>query len=82
MPVKIDYHKCTGCGACYRECPPDCFTWDEEKEIPVCAYPKECWHCGICEHECPVEAVDVSLPPQSLTEINKRAIAPLGMRKQ
>jgi NAD-dependent dihydropyrimidine dehydrogenase PreA subunit len=78
MPVRIDYHKCVGCKACYRECPSDCYTWDEEKDIPVVTYPKECWHCGICEFECPAGAIDVSLPPQCWTEINKRFIAPLG----
>ncbi len=78
MPPRIDYSKCTGCGACYRECPCDCYTWDEARGKPVLARPKECWHCGICEFECPVKAIDVALPPQSWMEINKRFIVPMG----
>jgi len=78
MPPKIDYSKCTTCGACYRECPCDCYTWDKIKGQPVMSHPRECWHCGICELECPVGAIDVTLPPQSWTEINKRFIAHMG----
>lgn len=81
MPPKISYQKCVGCGACHRECPSDCYTWAEDKELPVLTYPRECWHCGICEYECPVGAIDITLPPQSWIEINKRYIAPMGKSK-
>jgi adenylylsulfate reductase subunit B len=81
MPPNVNYHKCIGCGACYRECPSDCYAWDDEKDMPVVAHPRECWHCGICEYECSVGAIDVTLPPQSWMEINKRYIAPMGKSK-
>jgi len=73
MPIKINYKKCIGCGACYRECPADCYAWDEEKDMPYQAYPGECWHCGICELECPVKAIDVTLPLSAYArEIDRR----------
>ncbi len=73
MTTKINYEKCTGCRACYRECPTDCIGWDEEENRPFMAYPDECWHCGICEYECHVEAIDVSLPLRAYArEVDKR----------
>ena len=79
MPVKINYHRCNGCKACYNHCPADLFGWDEERDIPYIAYPDECWHCGICKMECPVEkAIELTLPPQCWLEINKRFISKLS----
>jgi len=60
---KIDYKRCIGCGLCYELCPVDVFGWDEEKDLPIVAYPKECYQCGSCELECPQMAIDVTLPP-------------------
>jgi len=62
MTVKIDYHTCNGCGQCYRECPMDVIGWDEEKDMPLVAYPDECAYCGICEIECPKKAIDITYP--------------------
>lgn len=60
--TKIDYRHCNGCGICYRICPMDVFGWDEEKGLPILAYPDECWHCGACELDCPEMAIDVEIP--------------------
>lgn len=62
MPAKIDYRRCNGCKTCYRLCPCDVFTWDEEKKQPEVAYNEECWHCGICWMECPKRAIEITLP--------------------
>ena len=78
MPVKIDYHACNGCKACYRECPADLFGWDEEQDIPFVAYPGECWHCGICKMECSENAVQLTLPPQCYLDINKQFISKMS----
>jgi NAD-dependent dihydropyrimidine dehydrogenase PreA subunit len=78
MPVKINYHLCRGCKACYRECPADVYGWDKERDIPYTAYPDECWHCGICRMECPENAIDLTLPPQCLLDLNVRFLSELG----
>jgi adenylylsulfate reductase subunit B len=80
MPVKINYHLCKGCKACYTECPADVIGWDDEKAIPYIAYPDECWHCGVCKLECPEEAMIHTLPPQCWIDINKRFISMLGRK--
>jgi NAD-dependent dihydropyrimidine dehydrogenase PreA subunit len=64
----IDYRHCSGCGECYRECPMDVFAWDEEKKMPVAAYPAECRFCVVCELECPERAIDVTLPLEVMSE--------------
>ena len=64
MALKIDYKKCNGCKICYEECPGDVIGLDEDKEVPVDAYPDECWYCGHCEMHCPKEAIKIILPPR------------------
>jgi adenylylsulfate reductase subunit B len=78
MPVRIDYHACIGCKACYTHCPADMYGWDDEKEIPYAAYPDECWHCGICKLECPKDAIRISMPIMTWLDINKRFISRLS----
>ena len=79
MPVKINYHRCNGCKACYNHCPSDLFGWDEEQDLPYIAYPDECWHCGICKMECPVEkAIELTLPLRCWLDINRGLVSKLG----
>jgi len=78
MAMKIDYHACTGCKACYTHCPGDVLSWDETLDIPRVAYADECWHCGVCKLECPANAIEFTLPPECWLEINKRFISRLG----
>ncbi|MCL4182746.1 MAG: ferredoxin family protein [Burkholderiaceae bacterium] len=78
MPFKIDFHKCDGCGACYRTCPADVIGWDKETAMPFMAYPQECWHCGVCWMECNdtgAMAITPTLPPQCLSERNPRFLS-------
>jgi adenylylsulfate reductase subunit B len=60
--TRIDNERCTGCQTCYDLCPQDVYTWDEEQERPVVAYPEECWGCGVCWAECPERAIDYTIP--------------------
>ena len=63
MAIKIDYKKCIGCHKCYKFCPMDVFTLDEEMgDMPEVTYEEECWHCGICWMECPKRAIDITVP--------------------
>lgn len=59
---KIDYRWCNGCRACYDNCPMDVFGWDDEKGMPIVAYPYECRFCCICEMDCPELAINVEFP--------------------
>jgi len=59
---KIDYGFCNGCRSCYNNCPSDVFSWDEEKGLPVIAYPNECYYCGTCELDCLEEAIMLKWP--------------------
>ena len=62
MYVKIDYDSCISCGTCYKRCPQDVFSWDEEKNIPKVTYIEECWFCGCCWMDCPKRAIDITYP--------------------
>ncbi|MBW1998947.1 MAG: ferredoxin family protein [Deltaproteobacteria bacterium] len=75
MPMRIDYHRCKGCKSCYSNCPGDVIGWDKERMIPYLAYPNECWHCGVCRMECPENAIELTLPPQCLSETNRRFLS-------
>ena len=52
--ISVNHQKCTGCGACHRECPMD---------IPVNKTPKspECIRCGRCTKICPHGALSMGL---------------------
>lgn len=66
---KIDYRHCNGCRQCYDYCPLDIFGWDEEKGMPVVAYPGECRFCCICELDCLQKAINVELPLHSKIDL-------------
>ncbi|MCR4420555.1 MAG: ferredoxin family protein [Clostridia bacterium] len=69
---RIDYRHCKGCGTCYDNCPMDVFAWDEEKQMPVVAYPAECTICCFCETTCPEVAIDVAIPVHHLLDFGIR----------
>jgi NAD-dependent dihydropyrimidine dehydrogenase PreA subunit len=64
----IDYRHCDGCGVCYEHCPMDIFAWDEQKKLPIVAYPGECCFCCFCEVMCPQMAIDVRFPVHHLLD--------------
>lgn len=55
--LKINYDKCTGCGACKAACPLDCISMQESKDGFI--YPNinisKCVDCHKCEIACPIE---------------------------
>ena len=66
MPPVVNKKKCTGCGACFRNCPGDLFTFDRKIKFPKLQYPDECWHCGVCRMDCPEEAITIVFPMEML----------------
>lgn len=55
--LKIDFEKCTGCGACKAACSLDCISMAEAKDGFI--YPSvdksKCVNCHKCERACPIE---------------------------
>lgn len=76
---EIDFRHCNGCGTCYENCMMDIFSWDEDKKIPVVAYPGECSFCCFCEVICPEVAIDVKIPVHHLLDFG---ILPNKMAKR
>ena len=61
VTVKVDFEKCTGCGACVDVCPVEVFEMvdvgGEQKSSPV--NENACIVCRACEVSCPEEAIEV-----------------------
>ncbi len=51
----IDPEKCTGCGACAKNCPVECVTG--EKKEPHVIDAAACLRCGICKETCKFDAI-------------------------
>jgi NADH:ubiquinone oxidoreductase subunit F (NADH-binding)/(2Fe-2S) ferredoxin/Pyruvate/2-oxoacid:ferredoxin oxidoreductase delta subunit len=54
----IDEEKCTGCGACLKQCPSEAVSG--EKKQPHKIDPEKCIKCGACREACKFEAVRVN----------------------
>ena len=67
---RIDSKYCKGCAECYKICPMDVFGWDEEKKLPIIAYPGECIFCCVCEIACTEKAIDVRFPLHTMLDFN------------
>lgn len=54
--IKVDYKKCTACGACVQKCHKGCI--ELKKDDNGFLYPhineSECVECGLCETVCPI----------------------------
>ena len=46
------------------------FAWDDEKGLPIVAYPGECYHCAACDVGCPEEAISMMVPLHCLFHLN------------
>jgi NADH:ubiquinone oxidoreductase subunit F (NADH-binding) len=55
ITYSIDQEKCTGCGACSRNCPQDAITG--AKKEPHTILEDKCIRCGICMESCKFDAV-------------------------
>ena len=64
--VIVDEDKCVSCKTCYKACWADVIRWDDQRDLPVIAYPEDCVVCNFCEISCTEAAitvvVDYSLP--------------------
>lgn len=75
--LKIDYDKCTGCGACVQACPLSCISMQESDSGFI--YPSinntKCVNCHICEKICPIQH-------KSKTEYEIESYAAVCINKQ
>jgi NADH:ubiquinone oxidoreductase subunit F (NADH-binding)/NAD-dependent dihydropyrimidine dehydrogenase PreA subunit len=57
IEFSIDKEKCTGCGACRRQCPVEAIS-GEKKQPHIIDYEK-CVKCGACRETCKFDAIKV-----------------------
>jgi len=57
ITFEIDPDKCTGCGACKRNCPVECISG--EKKEPHTIDQSKCIKCGTCKDVCKFDAITV-----------------------
>lgn len=54
--IKLNYEKCTACGACIQKCPKNCIELNSDENGFL--YPRvntiECIGCGLCDNVCPI----------------------------
>jgi NAD-dependent dihydropyrimidine dehydrogenase PreA subunit len=65
--IKVDYDACNGCKTCFKVCYVDVWRFDDEKDMPIVAYPEDCTACNMCELECPTNAIEVVMDYENRT---------------
>jgi NADH-quinone oxidoreductase subunit F len=55
IEYSIDSNKCTGCGACLRQCPQDAISGEKRETHKI--DPEKCIKCGACYDVCKFEAI-------------------------
>ena len=71
--IRVDPHKCDGCGICVYDCGADVFRFTNKKDKVFPFGNKYCVNCFLCELVCPEGAIEVVLQPKK-----KRAVASGG----
>jgi NAD-dependent dihydropyrimidine dehydrogenase PreA subunit len=57
--IKVDWDKCTQCGACVSICPTDALYIKDRKTMEVAFDPEKCIACELCIRPCPPRAIEV-----------------------
>ncbi|SCM81375.1 4Fe-4S ferredoxin iron-sulfur binding domain-containing protein [uncultured Sporomusa sp.] len=56
MSIRIDSHKCSGCGKCREVCPGSLLRTTDSGRTDI-REPKDCWGCTSCLKECSCNAI-------------------------
>ncbi len=57
--IKVNWDKCTQCGACVSICPTDALYVKDRKTMEVAFDPEKCIACELCIRPCPPRAIEV-----------------------
>jgi len=57
--IKVNWDKCTQCGACVSICPTDALYIKDRKTMEVAFDPDKCIACELCIRPCPPRAIEV-----------------------
>ena len=57
--IKVDWDKCTQCGACVSICPTDALYVKDRRTMEVDFDPEKCIACELCIRPCPPRAIEV-----------------------
>jgi ferredoxin len=57
--IKVNWDKCTQCGACVSICPTGALYVKDQKTMEVAFDPEKCIACELCIRPCPPRAIEV-----------------------
>lgn len=57
--IRVNWDKCTQCGACVSICPTDALYIKDRKTMEVAFDPEKCIACELCIRPCPPRAIEV-----------------------
>lgn len=57
--IKVNWDKCTQCGACVSICPTGALYVKDRKTMEVAFDPEKCIACELCIRPCPPRAIEV-----------------------
>ncbi|MEE8638210.1 MAG: NIL domain-containing protein [Candidatus Margulisiibacteriota bacterium] len=57
--IKVNWEKCTQCGACVSICPTEALYIKDRKTMEVAFDPEKCIACELCIRPCPPRAIEV-----------------------
>jgi L-aspartate semialdehyde sulfurtransferase ferredoxin len=57
--IKVNWDKCTQCGACVSICPTEALFIKDRKTMQVEFNPEKCIACELCIRPCPPRAIEV-----------------------
>jgi ferredoxin len=57
--IKVNWDKCTQCGACVSICPTEALYIKDRKTMEMAFDPEKCIACELCIRPCPPRAIEV-----------------------